>query len=292
MNIVHAGGNHGWPDYEGTFVHLQLPDSNPVSGYISDLAALPVDEATRGHVFPVAQYDHDAPMIGDTSSGNSIASGFVIRNGSDPNLHNQFLFTDFSRRTLGNVFHTDFDQMLGAVSTLDPLAPARDEPSELTQAPVHLLNLALDHDRNVATPPQLFDDFLGLLGATRTDVRIGEGAYGQMYFSSKLNGQIYLVTNTVALQGDFNADGVVDGADLLIWQRDVGQQFSESPADANRDDIVDSADLAIWRAHHGEAFGAVPTSNAVPEPACAGLFAVAAAAFIGARRRRVSAASK
>lgn len=284
VNLIQTGGNYGWPNYEGTFVHLQLPDSDPTSGYIDDLAALPANEASLGHIFPVAQYDHDADES-EISSGNAIATGFVIRNGTDPNLHNQFIYTDFSRRTNGDVFLSDFNTMLGAVDSLDPLDPARDEPSELTQAPVVQLKLALDHDRNVATAPQLFDDFLGLLSNTRTDVRIGQGAFGQMYMSSKLNGTIYLVTNTLAPRGDFDNDGAVTAADLLIWQRDVGLQFSESPADANRDDVVDAADLAIWQANFGKAFGqaADTTSAIVPEPGTA-LLLLSAAATTGFRR--------
>ncbi len=165
INLVIPGGNYGWPEREGTFVHRQLPDSDPDAGYITGLeASLPANDADLGYIYPVAQYDHNA-TLSQISSGNAIASGFVIRNGSDPNLHNQLIFANFAGHD-GNVYHADFEAMLAAITQLDPTAPNRDEPIELTQAVVHRLQLALDHDNNPNTPPQGFEDFLELLGIT------------------------------------------------------------------------------------------------------------------------------
>jgi hypothetical protein len=56
------------------------------------------------------------------------------------------------------------------------------------------------------------------------------------------------------LDGDFNSDGVVDGADLLKWQR------GESPTP------MSAGDLADWRANFGSSGGLVESSGAVPEP--------------------------
>lgn len=71
---------------------------------------------------------------------------------------------------------------------------------------------------------------------------------------------------------DFNGDGVVDGGDLLAWQRGFGTIGGAQLAqgDANDDGLVDAADLNAWR----EAFGTVApaavatTASVVPEPAC------------------------
>lgn len=53
--------------------------------------------------------------------------------------------------------------------------------------------------------------------------------------------------------GDFNFDGVVDGADFEVWSRQDGYAgpfpFEGSYADGNRDGVVDEADLAIWQAN-------------------------------------------
>jgi len=49
---------------------------------------------------------------------------------------------------------------------------------------------------------------------------------------------------------DFDADGDVDGADLLTWQRGLGTSgpnATQAVGDANYDLIVDAGDLSIWR---------------------------------------------
>ncbi len=57
-------------------------------------------------------------------------------------------------------------------------------------------------------------------------------------------------TNT----GDFNNDGLVDGADFLVWQRG-GSTNALSPAD-----------LAVWQANYGTQVPSTVSSVAVPEP--------------------------
>jgi hypothetical protein len=55
------------------------------------------------------------------------------------------------------------------------------------------------------------------------------------------------------LPGDYNADGVVEGADFLTWQRTLG---SNTPAlvgaDGSNNRLVDGADLAIWANNFGQ----------------------------------------
>jgi Glucose / Sorbosone dehydrogenase len=269
INSIVSGGNYGWPKREGTFAHSQVPESDPNAGYITGVAALPPNEVLLGYSFPMAQFDHNA-MFGEIGSGNAIASGFVLRNGFDVNLHDQLIFNNFANHD-GIVYHADFGEILDAVDRLIADDPHTDEPSELTQAVLHKIRLSLDHDNDMSTPPQLYDDFLQLLNAPRSDTRYGEGVFGEMYISSKTNGQIYLVTNSIPLFGDYNGDGAVEAADYTIWRSTFGETGYQLAADGNGNGHVDARDYDIWRAH----FGAMSSSGSsldlalrreVPEP--------------------------
>jgi glucose/arabinose dehydrogenase len=279
VNLVQPGHNYGWTKREGTFVHLQQVDPHPDSGYIDGVDALPANEATVGidrygtrYTYPVSQWDHNGVNVevgADWWTGNSIATSFVIQNGSDPALDNQFIHLNFSQNH-GDVYHNDFDAILSAVTQLDPGDPTRDEPSELTQAENFRLHLALDHDNNPTTPEQTSDDFNALLEAPRSDARFGEGLLGEMYISTKWNSirTIYLVTNTLPYDADFDDDGDVDGRDFLTWQRNYGSTAGYlSVGDANHDGLVDQADLSIWQDQYGGGASQIVSSIAIPEPA-------------------------
>jgi hypothetical protein len=86
--------------------------------------------------------------------------------------------------------------------------------------------------------------------------------------------------------GDFNADGVVDGADLLLYQRGQGTALPAlgNEGDGNYDLRVDGQDLALWKSQYGGAPAASATAAAVPDPH-AGLLALGGAAFAFKRRK-------
>jgi hypothetical protein len=303
IELTTPGANHGWPKREGTFVEQQFPNNVPDAGYISGVAPLPANEADlvdaygRRNTYPVAQYDHNA-TISQVSSDSSIASGFVIRNGSDPNLHNQLIFNNFPEHD-SFVYHADFDEMLAAVTTLNPDDPDRDEPGELTQAVLHVLHLSLDHDNNPNTAPQIYDDFNSLLNfdgpfpiIERNDTRYGEGVFGEMYISTKQRGgEIYLVTNSVPLAGDYNRNHVVDAADYTVWRDTLGQEGYHLAADGNGDGRVDENDYSVWKDNFGAVFGggsgsAAAFGAAVPEPAAFTLFVLGAVGALIRQPRR------
>lgn len=290
IELALPGRNYGWPNREGTFVELQYPNNVADAGYISGVDELPANEASivdaygNRNTYPVAQFDHNA-QISQISSDSSIASGFVIRNGSDPNLQNQLLFNNFPEHD-SFMYRADFNDMLAAVTTLDPNDPSRDEPSELTQAPLSLVRLALDHDNNPGTPAQVFDDVNSMLAATRNDTRYGEGVFGEMYISTKQNGgRIFLVTNSMPLLGDFNKDRVVDAADYTVWRDSLNSTGYLLSADGNGDGKVDNADYLVWKNNFGKTWSATGAGSlSIPEPATAALMALAA---LVALRRRV-----
>lgn len=66
---------------------------------------------------------------------------------------------------------------------------------------------------------------------------------------------------------DFNADGKIDGADFLVWQRGLGVGTLHSEGDADGDGGVDRDDLAVWRFQYGAKVTLFPIGLAVPEPA-------------------------
>ena len=259
VNLVKPGYNYGWAKREGTFVHHQKIDPHPDSGYILGVGPLPADEATVGvdsygtrYIYPVAQWDHNGEGVevgADWWTGHSIATSFVIQNGSDPALHNQFIHLNFSSNH-GDVYHNDFDAILNAVTQLDPDDPDRDHPSKLTQAETFRLHISYDDDNDPATAPLLTDNFNRVFNPwwARSDARFGEGLLGEMYISSKWDGRIYIVTNSIPYNADFNGDGVVDAEDFLIWQQNNGGVGYFTPGDANHDGFVNELDLAIWEA--------------------------------------------
>jgi hypothetical protein len=92
---------------------------------------------------------------------------------------------------------------------------------------------------------------------------------------------------------DFNDDYIVDGADFLIWQRNLGATDALlSAGDADRDGVVGAGDLAVWQEEFGlslETFpGAQSTSqtsmatHAVPEPSALALAACGMAVLLKA----------
>lgn len=90
---------------------------------------------------------------------------------------------------------------------------------------------------------------------------------------------------------DFDANGVVDGADFLAWQRSAGLAVGATrpQGDANGDGDVNELDLGIWKERYGSA-AATPAVASVPEPATASLLLVicGSAASLRSQRQRVA----
>lgn len=192
LNLLTPGGNYGWSEREGTFVHLAS------GGIQTGIAPLPADEALNGYVYPVAQYGHDGP-IGAGFVGQALTGGYVVRAGD---LAGEYVFSEFG--DVGRIFHVNFEAMLDAVTTLDPLDPARDEPGELTQTMIEELSMLFDHDDNALTPG-LAMSFESILQSdpnyvgSRFDIRFGQGPDGTIYLMNKNNGWIYEAVGTTVV---------------------------------------------------------------------------------------------
>jgi len=96
-----------------------------------------------------------------------------------------------------------------------------------------------------------------------------------------------------AVAGDYNGDQRVDGRDLLVWQRQLGQTVTAgSGADGNRNGTVDGPDLTVWEGAFPTAAVAAGSSVGVPVPEPASWVAavlgaaVLGLAWLGGRERR------
>ncbi|HMO86848.1 MAG TPA: hypothetical protein PKC18_18210 [Lacipirellulaceae bacterium] len=123
------------------------------------------------------------------------------------------------------------------------------------------------------------------------DVPAGSDTVNQITFTSEGLGlvsvgdvfvdNIVVSLNSSAVENaDFNGDGIVDGADFVIWQRGLGVGSSLETGDANADAAVDGQDLAIWSAQFGPVSSASTFAAGVPEPAGMVLLACAAAGML------------
>jgi hypothetical protein len=95
------------------------------------------------------------------------------------------------------------------------------------------------------------------------------------------------LTVVSGVTGDFNANGVVDAADYVVWRNNVG-----STTALHNDSIggtIGPAQYNEWRAHFGQTSGSGALANgsaAVPEPAVPALLTAGAICLFA--RRRVS----
>ncbi len=83
-----------------------------------------------------------------------------------------------------------------------------------------------------------------------------------------------------SIDGDYNANGVVDAADYTVWLDHRGA--SGGPADGNGDGTVDQADYTYWKTRFGNS--GTGTGKTVPEPATSLLALLGLAGLITRRR--------
>jgi hypothetical protein len=92
------------------------------------------------------------------------------------------------------------------------------------------------------------------------------------------------------LDGDYNADGVVNAADYVVWRNSNGMFGFGLPADSNLDGAVNLVDYLIWRLNFGQIAPGAGASFpvAVPEPSTIAMLSALAvvAAFRAPRRRK------
>jgi Glucose / Sorbosone dehydrogenase len=81
----------------------------------------------------------------------------------------------------------------------------------------------------------------------------------------------FFLTVAPRLPGDYNASGIVDAADYIVWRNTVAQSGVRPAADGTGpagapDGVVDHFDYQFWRANFGKVESGATTTLNVPEP--------------------------
>jgi len=172
IDLVEGGGNYGWSEREGTYL---VRHDNSV-----EVFDLPLDDASRGFVYPVIQYDHDE---GD----RAVSAGYVYRGTRVPQLTGQYLFGDLAS---GRVFYAPANLMNGSGAA--------------SFAELRLIDSA-DH-----TPKSLLEMVGDGVAAPRADLRFGLDDDGEIYLVTKWDGRVRRIVRSPACQDGLDNDG--DGA--------------------------------------------------------------------------------
>lgn len=107
-----------------------------------------------------------------------------------------------------------------------------------------------------------------LLVPTNTTIDIAADATTTIHLT--LAGQLFGKYLIPASNGDYNKNGVVDGADYVVWRNTSGQTGVGLAADGNGDGQVTNADFTLWRSKFSQSAGVgagePSQSGVVPEP--------------------------
>ncbi|HEX2854226.1 MAG TPA: PQQ-dependent sugar dehydrogenase [Opitutaceae bacterium] len=187
VNVVHAGGNYGYAEREGTWV------LDVATGFAT--GTLPANDAANNFIYPVVQYPHSA-LLG---FGDGICGGFVYRGTRVPALQGKYVFGDI---TTGQILAADLSALLaaddGSPATLaafqrvqilwdNPRTPAGLESySRMYEIVASEYHARGGPDNNLPGSATVSD----LTGGGRADIRLAVDAAGELYLLSKSDGMI------------------------------------------------------------------------------------------------------
>jgi prepilin-type N-terminal cleavage/methylation domain-containing protein len=137
------------------------------------------------------------------------------------------------------------------------------------------------------SPGAVFDLGVVFNPASTQDLTLNYLKAGQ---SNAAVGAVLYASFSNVLQGDFNQDGSVNGADLTRWKTSFGVNAN---ADADGDGDSDGADFLTWQRNFGKTSApAAPAASAIPEPASWALSGMALCGLAFGRRRRTGEATE
>jgi phospholipase/lecithinase/hemolysin len=166
----------------------------------------------------------------------------------------------------------------------------------------HRLDVASLFAEAIAKPAEF--GLINVVDPAAPGLEAGAGSYDRSQIAPNANqylfwddlhptGTVHAILGNRALAlvdgiaGDFNADGLINAADLAAWQQNVGTAAAarRTQGDADNDRDVDGSDFLAWQLHLGT-FRPTASTTAVPEPALATFVIVAImAASMFARTR-------
>jgi hypothetical protein len=137
--------------------------------------------------------------------------------------------------------------------------------------PVALHGLAISDDPGARPLRHRFAplSFIAANGfvALTADENIEAGPNHLGFRLSAENGRIALVQSGPPLAGDFNEDGAVNAADVVVWRKNAGQFVpAGTSADGDQNGFINQKDYDVWRANFGLTLASPlpPQNTAVP----------------------------
>jgi hypothetical protein len=185
-------------------------------------------------------------------------------------------FTDYQIDAASETPSRTTNQAITVVS-YDDAAPW---PTTTGRQSIHLVNLASPASNGASWARSILDDLAGSANAAQVFDSVAIHPGGDLGTPGTFG------ASQPSHDADFNNDGVVDGADFLVWQRGFGSGTSHAAGDADGNEVVNADDLVWWKSSFGSA--AIATSfGVVPEPRSTVLLAAALliAGSIGCRAK-------
>jgi hypothetical protein len=238
---------NGWPNlgYTGDDTTLRRNNGNGTFTDVTTSSGITDTGQGRG----LLQLDFDSDGDQDVLIANYGATPILYRNdgGNDGNW--------LKVKTQGTLSNRDG---IGALVTVIP---------DLDQPTLALIREIHSGDSYLTQSEMTAHFGLGSLAGTVDQVTVAWPSGIVQEFHNIAVNSLLMVRE--GLLGDFNADLLVDGTDLTVWNTEFGMTGAALAADANWDGVVDGQDFLVWQHQYGSSFSLMNAALAVPEPSTA-----------------------